>query len=211
MDRDEIWRTIDEQRRGLADLFDDLTEREWETPSLCAGWRVRDVAAHLTLAQTGVFPALRALVRARGSVNRMIRDSARRQAELPVDGYAPMLRAMVGSRVTAPGLSELEPLIDVLVHGQDIAVPLSRTRPMPTEAAAVAASHVWPALWPFRAERRLRGVRLVATDHTWTAGEGALVEGPISAILLLITGRPVALPLLAGPGVPELEARLSAR
>lgn len=81
---------------------------------------------------------------------------------------------------------------------------------MPTEAAAAAASRVWPNLWPFRAERRLHGIKLVATDHTWTAGEGLLVEGPISAILLLITGRRAALPLVAGPGVPKLEARLAA-
>ena len=56
MDRDEVWRAIDAERISLADLLDSLGEREWETPSLCAGWRVRDVAAHLTLAQIDRFP-----------------------------------------------------------------------------------------------------------------------------------------------------------
>ncbi|MFG2006444.1 maleylpyruvate isomerase family mycothiol-dependent enzyme [Spirillospora sp. NPDC048911] len=210
MNRDEVWETIDDQRRSLADLFDDLADHEWEAPSLCAAWRVRDVAAHLTLAHTGMGPAVLGLLRARGNVNRMIRDTALRQAELPVDSYAPMLREMVGSRAKAPGVTEMEPLIDVLVHGQDIAIPLSRTRPMPPEAAAAAASRVWPKLWPFRAERRLHGMKLVATDHSWTAGEGLLVEGPISAVLLLLTGRRAALTMLAGPGVPKLEARLAA-
>ncbi|MFI0452397.1 maleylpyruvate isomerase family mycothiol-dependent enzyme [Actinomadura sp. 6N118] len=209
MDRDDVWRAIDDQRRSLADLFDDLADHEWETPSLCTDWRVRDVAAHLTLAHTGMGTAGLALLRARGNVNRMIRDTALREGKLPVDSFAPKLRAMVGSRAKAPGISEMEPLIDVLVHGQDIAIPLSRTRPMPTEAAAAAASRVWPDLWPFRAERRLQGIELVATDHAWTAGEGLLVKGPISAILLLITGRRAALPLLAGPGVPKLEALLA--
>ncbi len=106
-------------------------EQEWETPSLCAGWRVRDVAAHLTLAHMGAFPAVVALARARGNFNRMVRDTAVRQAALPVREYAPRLRAMAGSRRKAPGVSHLEPLIDVLVHGQDIAIPLGRTRPMP--------------------------------------------------------------------------------
>ena len=52
MDRDEVWRTIDQQRTELADLMETFTDAEWETPSLCEGWRVREVAAHLTLAQT---------------------------------------------------------------------------------------------------------------------------------------------------------------
>ena len=54
MDRDEVWRTIDQQRAELADLMETFTEADWETPSLCEGWRVREVGAHLTLAQTGL-------------------------------------------------------------------------------------------------------------------------------------------------------------
>ncbi|MFE3452055.1 hypothetical protein ACFXJ8_24355 [Nonomuraea sp. NPDC059194] len=92
----------------------------------------------------------------------MIHDTAVRQAELPVEQYALLLRGMVGSRRKAPGVTYLEPLIDVLVHGQDIAVPLARSRPMPTQAAATAAARVWPMLWPFRAQRKLNGFRLVA-------------------------------------------------
>jgi hypothetical protein len=167
MERDEVWQTIDAERLSLADLLDDLGPAEWETPSLCAGWRVRDVAAHLTLSQLGVLPA------------------------------------------AVPGITHLEPLIDILVHGQDITVPLGRTRAMPPRAAAAAASRVWPNLWPFRAERRLRGFRFAATDDDWTAGEGPRIEGPMGAILLLLTGRSAGLSRLTGPGVAELAARLS--
>jgi hypothetical protein len=157
----------------------------------------------------GLLPAAFATLRARGNVNRMIHDTAVRQAELPVDQYAVLLRGMAGSRRTAPGVTHLEPLIDVLVHGQDIVIPLARSRPMPTEAAAAAATRVWAMRWPFRPERKLRGLRFVATDHPWSAGQGPQVEGPISAILLLVTDRSAALPRLSGPGIPELEARLS--
>ncbi|MFI7603084.1 maleylpyruvate isomerase family mycothiol-dependent enzyme [Actinoplanes sp. NPDC049681] len=205
MDLDAVWKTIDDERLSLADLLDDLSPTEWETPSLCTGWRVRDVAAHLTLSHTGVLAGTTAFVRARGSFNRMIRDSALRQARLPTSSYAPMLRAMAGSRRKAPMISHLEPLIDVLVHGQDIAIPLHREREMPPAAAAAAADRVWPDLYPFRAGRRLRGVQLRATDHAWSAGEGALVEGPISALLLLLTGRrEAAVSRLRGPGVALL-------
>jgi uncharacterized protein (TIGR03083 family) len=210
MSQDEVWRAIDEERLSLAGLFEDLSEQEWETPSLCAGWRVRDVAAHLTLAHMGAFPATVALARARGNFNRMVRDTALRQACLPVREYAPRLRAMAGSRRKAPGVSHLEPLIDVLVHGQDIALPLGRTRPMPAQAAMAAADRVWPDLFPWRAERKLRGFRLAATDCSWSAGDGLLVKGPIAAILLLLTGRNAALSELSGPGAAEIGIRADA-
>jgi len=209
MDRDQVWHTIDRERLSLADLFDDLSPQEWETPSLCAGWRVRDVAAHLTLSQMGLFPAVVAAVRARGNFNRMVHDTAVRQARLPVREYAPRLRAMAGSRRKAPGVSHLEPLIDVLVHGQDIAIPLGRPRPVPKEAAMAAADRVWPDLFPWRAARKLGGFRFAATDCSWTAGAGQLVEGPIAAILLLLTGRNAALSQLSGPGAGVLGDRAS--
>lgn len=207
MDRDQVWEAINRERLSLADLLDELSAQEWETPSLCAGWRVRDVAAHLTLAQMGLFPAVVAAARARGNFNRMIQDTAIRQARLPVREYAPRLRAMAGSRRKVPGVSHLEPLIDVLVHGQDIAIPLRRTRPVPTEAAMAAADRVWPDLFPWRAARRLSGFRLAATDCSWAAGDGELVEGPIAAILLLLTGRNAALSQVSGPGAAELGSR----
>ncbi|MGW6709918.1 maleylpyruvate isomerase family mycothiol-dependent enzyme [Streptomyces sp. NPDC054956] len=213
MNPDDVWRTIDSQRLSLADLLDDLSPEEWETPSLCAGWRVREVAAHLTLAQLGALPVLVAAVRARGSFDRMIHDTAVREAVRPVSEYAPKLRAMAGSRRKAPGVSHLEPMLDILVHGQDITVPLGRTRAMPADAAMTAAQRAWSMGFPFRARRRLAGFRLEATDCDWTAGEegGSPVRGPVSALLLLVTGRDTAaLPLLSGPGLPALAERLGA-
>jgi uncharacterized protein (TIGR03083 family) len=209
MNSDEAWQAIDGERLSLADLFGSLSADEWETGSLCTGWRVRDVAAHLTLARMGMLAGVLAMLRARGNLNRMIRDTAVRQARLPTGQYAVLLRGMTGSRRTAPGITELEPLIDVLVHGQDIAIPLGRTRPMPPAAAATAATRVWSMGGPFHAARKLSGFRLVATDHPWSAGQGRPVEGPIAAILLLLTGRRAALPQLSGPGAAELRARMS--
>jgi uncharacterized protein (TIGR03083 family) len=211
MNRDDVWQAIDDERAGLADLLDDLSPDEWETPSLCAGWRVREVAAHLTQAHASVGAAAMGFVRARGSFNGMIRDVAIRQAKLPVERFPVLLRGMVGSRKKAPFVSDLEPLIDILVHGQDIAIPLGRDRPVPARAAATAATRSWSMGWPFHAKRKLRGLRLVATDRAWSAGEGVAIEGPVAALLLLVTGRSTAaLPRLSGPGVAELETRLAA-
>jgi uncharacterized protein (TIGR03083 family) len=208
MERDEVWRTIDQQRAELADLMETFTEADWEAPSLCEGWRVREVAAHLTLAQMGLLPALGEVVRARGSFNAMIRDTALRQGERPVSDYPVLLRAMVGSRKKAPFISDLEPMIDVLVHGQDMVVPLGRTREMPLEAAATAAQRVWSMGFPFGAKKRLRGFTLAATDHPWTVGTGPVVEGTVGTLLMLVAGRHVVLPELSGHGAGELRARL---
>jgi uncharacterized protein (TIGR03083 family) len=209
VDLSDLWRTIDAERASLADLLDDLSPAEWAAPSLCDGWRVGDVAAHLTLAHMSPLEAAFGAVRARGSFDRMIRDTALRAAGLPRAEYPRRLRAMVGSRRTAPFVTPMEPLIDVLVHGQDVALALGRDRPVPVAPAAAAAQRVWDMGFPFRARRRLAGLRLAATDTEWTVGSGAPVRGPMAALLLLVTGRDAALDQLDGEGAHRLAARRS--
>jgi uncharacterized protein (TIGR03083 family) len=209
LDRDAVWAAIDAERGSLADLFDDLTEQEWDHPSLCAGWRVRDVAAHLTLSTARARDVAGPVLRARGNFDRMVHDTAVDRAAAPAGELIAAVRAMTGSRRRAPGVTHLEPLIDVLVHGQDVAVPLGRPRPMPLAAAAAAATRVWTMRWPFTvafdARRRLAGLRLEATDTQWAAGDGEVVEGPVEALLLLLTGRVAAArDRLSGPGVARL-------
>ncbi|WP_062347681.1 maleylpyruvate isomerase family mycothiol-dependent enzyme [Herbidospora yilanensis] len=197
MDEQAVWHAIDEERRSLALFLDELTEEEWETPSLCAGWRVREVAAHLTLAHVRPGMAVWELLKARGSLDRMIHNTAVQAARRPVESYAEGIRAMIGSRRKAPGISHLEPLIDALVHGQDMAVPLGRDRPMPVEAAMAAADRVWAMGYPFGARKAFAGVELAATDCVWRVGSGRRVEGPIAGLLLLITGRGAVHPGMA--------------
>jgi uncharacterized protein (TIGR03083 family) len=52
MERGEVWTAIDDQRRALLHLLGGLSEEEWRRPSLCEGWTVRQVAAHLVLQNT---------------------------------------------------------------------------------------------------------------------------------------------------------------
>lgn len=200
METSEVWRVIDEQRLRVADLLDSLSPKEWETQSLCRAWRVRDVAAHLTLAQMGFATFLWEALRARFRFNAMIRDSALRAGRGPVEGHAPKLRAMVGSRRRAPFLTPSEPLIDILVHAQDMAIPLLRDFPMPRDGAAHAAQRVWQMGPPFHASKKFRGLRLEAIDADWSAGDGQVIRAPIAQLVLLLTGRGDAVPhLLVGP------------
>ena len=213
MDVDEIWRMIDAHRAGVADLLTDLSEDEWRQPSLCAGWTVRDVAAHLTLQQLGPGAALGILFKWRGSMDRTIAHAARqRAATLSTGRIIAEIRGMVGSRRHNFGVTYLETLADILVHSQDIAIPLGRRLDMAPDAAAAAASRnlsmrVPP---PPPSVKKVAGFRLTATDTTWSAGEGPEVRGPMAALLLVCCGRLVALPQLSGEGAAALAARLSA-
>lgn len=207
MHRDEIWAVIDAERASLADLFASLSDSEWRSPSLCAGWTVQDVAAHLTLAPyITVGEALSGFVHARGSFNRMVHDTAVMQARLSHPELVALLRGAVGRRRLAPGQKLKDALMDVLVHGQDIALPLARHRAVPADAAVLSADHTWRMGFPFHAQRRLRGLRLIATDAAWSVGSGAEVAGPIDALLLLLTGRTATIPMLTGDGVAVLRS-----
>jgi uncharacterized protein (TIGR03083 family) len=208
----ELWAAIDLQRHRTADLLEQLTDAEWQHASLCEGWTVRDVAAHLTLQQIGLLDALRMLPRYRGSLNRLIQDAAVAKAALPVDQLIAEIRAMVGSRRHNLGVTSRDTLIDTLVHGQDIARPLGRELPMPTDAAATAATQVWATLGTAKAKvfHRIpwQGTRFTATDTDWSVGAGREVRGPIAAILLVLTGRHTALDDLSGDGARAIRASL---
>lgn len=208
-----VWEVVDRERAALADLLEGLSGDQWDAPSLCSAWRVREVAAHLTLAHMRPGPALVEAVRARGRFDVMVRDTAlRHAAATPRAELVSQLRGMVGSRRHAPGITPLEPMLDVLVHGQDIRLPLHLPGTMPLDAATTAATRVWSAGWPisraFAARHRLRGLRLVADDVDWAVGEGAVVEGPVEALLLVLTGRSAAVrDRLRGPGSTVLASR----
>ena len=131
MNPDELWAAIDTQRLRTTDLLNELTPAEWDTPSLCDGWTVRDVAAHLTLQQMTLGSALLAALRHPGSLNHIINASARDRATRPPDRLIAEIRGMVGSRRHNVGVTPLETLIDIVVHGQDIAVPLGRNLAVP--------------------------------------------------------------------------------
>ena len=174
MDREQSWRVIAEQRLSLARLLEGLSDDEWEQPSLCAGWRVRDVAAHVAMAPQvpGSGSILADGIRARGSFHRLNHDVAVRHAARPTSDLVAELRTHADSRRLPAVTSYRNILFDVLVHTQDIAIPVGRDAPMPLEAARAGATRVWTMGWPFWAGHRLRRVRLLATDTDWSAGSG---------------------------------------
>jgi uncharacterized protein (TIGR03083 family) len=212
MNPDGVWQAIDTQRAALCDILADLGEDEWRQPSLCAGWTVRDVAAHLTLQQLGPAGVLAQVVKWRGSIDRTTAHVARvRAAALTTEQIIAEIRATIGSRRHIFGVTHLETLCDILVHSQDIAIPLGRHLDLPADAAAVAASRALSMRWPppLPSAKRMAGFRLTATDTSWSTGDGPTVRGPMAALLLVCCGRLAALPQLSGDGAAELTTRLT--
>jgi uncharacterized protein (TIGR03083 family) len=197
MDDARIWGHIDEQRADLADLLDTLSDAQWATPSLCPGWTVRNVAAHLTQANASwgrmALEAFRSGFRFNAMMSRAAREDRRSPQEIVTN-----IRAMVGQRRRPPGTAVADPLMDTLVHGQDIAVPLGITRTMPVDAALIAAERLWAMRFPFNAQRRFAGVHFTATDAPFTVGDGRRVDGPIQDIVLVLAGRRVGIDGLTG-------------
>jgi uncharacterized protein (TIGR03083 family) len=206
VDAETSWRVIEQERLSLASLVENLTDDEWNTPSLCEGWRVKDVAAHVALTSQPPSPLVMVVegVRAGGRFHKINRDFAVRHAERPGADLVAELRERAASRRLPKVTNYRNIVLDILVHGQDIAIPLGIPREMPKDAARAGIERAWTMGWPFGVRRPLKRFRFTATDVDWAEGNGPEVRGPISALLLLLTGRPVALPRLTGPGVEEL-------
>jgi uncharacterized protein (TIGR03083 family) len=205
MERNRLWAYVHTERAALAEMLAGLTPDEWETESLCLGWRVRDVAAHV-ISSASITPAqqARALLHGKLDFDRSNLMEGRRRGLAAPDAILADYHTYSTSRRRPLGTRAVDPLLDVLVHTQDIAIPLGRVHAMPTEAAATAAQRVWAAPFPFSARTRLAGFHLAATDIPWEAGSGPLVEGPIEALLMLLTGRRAWLNRLSGPGKQSL-------
>lgn len=205
MDRDEVWQHVHSERRALARVLAELSADEWAAPSLCAGWSVREVAAHVIRSPAATRREVAVgLLRARGSFNRMVDTDARRAARRPVAEIVADYRRYDGSRRRPPGTSVLDPLVDVLVHTQDIVVPLGRSHPMPARAAAVACRRARRVSFVYGG-RPLSGLSIRAVDADFSVGRGPLVEGPAEAVLMLLTGRAAAaVGRLSGPGLDRL-------
>ena len=216
---DACWSAIDDQRRRTADLLEQLSEQQWRQPSLCPGWTVRHVAAHLTLQQLRFGDVAAFVARHPGmlrhlGLNRTIHHSAVLQSQLPTQELVHRIRAMTGSRRHNAFVTPLETLTDVLVHSQDIAVPLGLDLTLEPAAGALAATRRWDTRGTWLAtvfrELPLEDYRLTATDTDWSRGDGLAVAGPIGALLLLLTGRTAALAQLSGPGADALRSSQAA-
>lgn len=202
------WPAVRAMRLDIANLLESLAAAEWDEPSLCRGWQIRDVAGHLAVVPViTTWHMMRAAPRARFDPNRINTLIATREGSRPPNEILALLRERAGEKGTARLLDTRNALFDVIVHSQDIALPLGRDFPVPVSLAHQGLQRVWEMGWPFQARKRLARLTLRATDTDWHVGNGPEVSGPALALLLLLTGRKeAAAGNLHGPGLTSLEA-----
>lgn len=205
MDATTMWSHIHHERRALAEALTGLPADAWQHDSVCPGWTVLDVAAHvISNPQLTWGDIARMTARNFGrSYNQMLLRSvqqwgARQTPERVLADFA----TYDGSLRHVPVTTRVEPLLDVLVHTQDILRPLGLRHEMPVDAAMVAAdrARLHAVLMGWRTGK----VRLVATDADWTRGRGPEVRGPMQELLLVCTGRARVATELTGDGVALL-------
>jgi uncharacterized protein (TIGR03083 family) len=206
-----VYEIIANERRALADVLDKLTPEQTRTQSLCAGWTVHDVAAHLVMPlETGRLALVLALLTARGNVDRANVRLTARHAGRPIIELADSLRRNAEHPFKLPGMGPEAPLTDLLVHGQDIRRPLGVDREFSEERITLALRFLTGTrARGFVTRGRLKGLAFEATDLDWTHGDGAAVRGPAEALLLAICGRTAGLEDLHGDGVAALRTRLT--
>jgi uncharacterized protein (TIGR03083 family) len=210
VERDQIHTATAQERRRIADLIDDLDEAQLATPSLCAGWDVKTVAAHLVSILAEGTLRVTWLGARRGSPDRAIDELARRRAQRPAAEIAASLRDLADHRYWRPPPQAPGLLAEVLAHSGDIRIPLGlpfEPDPQPTAIALDFLTGPVPiGLVPLG---RLRGIRLQATDIDRTWGKGQEIRGRSAELLMAAVGRNAVLDALDGPGLPSLRQRIS--
>ncbi|MFF3012791.1 maleylpyruvate isomerase family mycothiol-dependent enzyme [Streptomyces sp. NPDC057939] len=186
----ELAAAIAAERRELADLLDGLPAGSWDAPSLCAGWRVREVAAHMTTGfRYSLAKTARELVRAGGRLHRMTDACARRDAAAyPPRQLASFLRDNADRPWTPPVGGLPMALAHDVVHGLDVTVALGLDRRVPEDRLRALLARVDArTLRFFRTD--LGGIELRATDLDWSFGAGAPLHGAAQDLLLVAHGR----------------------
>lgn len=176
------------ERRRLVELLENLSEADWDHDSLCAGWRVREVVAHMTMPfRTGPLSMLAGLVKARFSFDTFADSAARRDTAMYDSAQLlDLLRQNVTTVWHPPGGGEDGALSHDLIHGLDITEPLGLPAPPADRIGLVLRHGGARALEHFGCTLDRS---LVATDTDATVGSGARLELPAKDILLVITGR----------------------
>jgi uncharacterized protein (TIGR03083 family) len=203
----DIYARTSRNRREIADLLDGLTDEQWAVPTLCEGWTVREMAAHLVqpmLVGFGRFflVSFRYRGNTAATVDHFTRELARRD---PSDLVA-LLRQHADDRVNPPRVGPMGPFAETCIHLRDVVRPLgldvdARREDWLDLLTYLTSGEAAPGLVE---PRRLHGLSLRATDADWQHGQGLEVAGTLEALAMAVTGRRAVAPALEDPGVGRL-------
>jgi uncharacterized protein (TIGR03083 family) len=194
------------ERVDLAAYLATLTPDQWQTPSLCDGWSVKDVVGHMIsyeeLSTVGLIRRF-----AKGRFVHANQVGVDEFAALNPDELLTFLNNHLRPRGLTAGFGGMIALVDCTIHHQDIRRALGHPRIIPGDRLRRILQRV-PTNPRLGAWRRIRGLQLKATDVDWTHGSGFEVIGSGEALLMAMAGRPAVIDELYGPGQATLAKRL---
>jgi uncharacterized protein (TIGR03083 family) len=208
-------RLVKDELADFSTFLHGLDEDQWDSPSLCEGWRVRDVVGHICVGyqmKLTTFPVMLAKYKgdvARGSHEMSVEFGS---SHTPTEMLAVFDAYAAEADSVRRGLTRVIPvrdrMTDHLIHQEDVRRPLGIPREIPVERL-VAALDALPQIGGFlKSKKTVAGLRFASTDLAWTWGTGPEVRGPADSLVLAMSGRPVGLDALEGEGVAELATRI---
>lgn len=209
---DIVWKHILQSRRELYSYLEKLPDQQWDSQSLCQGWKVRDVVAHLILIHRyNVRNSWVEVLFSGFNINRFIKKTATTLGKKSSSRLLELFHQRLDDKQHVASISSLNVLIDLLVHEQDIRIPLGDTKLIDTAKLELIFGAWQPDEFNYGEkliglEPRVKGLKFVITDLKIKKGQGSEVIGTAQDILLAITGRSAALDRLDGPGVNILKA-----
>ena len=203
----DVWPAIRLERGALATDLSTVDAAAWEEASLCEGWTVRDVLAHMTatakVSGASFFPKL---IGSGFSLSKMQeKDIAVERGTTPADTLN-RFKAIVASTTSPPGPKDTW-LGETIVHAEDIRRAIGMHHSYATDAAVRVADFYKGSNLVIGAKKRIAGLALRATDTSWSHGTGPEVAGPIVSLVMAMAGRKAALADLTGDGVATLSSR----
>ena len=203
----DIWATIAAERGTLANDLAGLTPSQWDTPSLCSGWTVRDIVAHLSATASlnpGTF--FLAMLKSGFNFDRFANSQIAKHRGTDSAATLGEFRGLQNSTSAPPG-PKTSWLGEVVIHGADVRRPLGIPHTYAPGAVREVIDFYKGSNMLIGSKNRIAGLALSATDHDWQHGQGEEVEGPLLSLLLATTGRAAACDDLIGPGAPTLRSR----
>lgn len=178
------------ERRDLADVLAALPSEAWAAPTLCEGWRVKEVVAHITMPFRYSAPRfIVEMLKSRGSFNRMADRCAKQDASsLSTDDLLLSLRDNEHHPWKPPGAGFEGALSHDVIHGMDMTVALGLDRVVPEDRIRIVIDSLSPKSVKFFGVD-LGGIELRADDIDWSYGEGSPLTGKAQDLLLVLCGR----------------------
>lgn len=205
-----VWRIVHNERESLIRDLEALTPEQWAQPSLCPGWDIHDVVAHLVdTAKTTRVGFVRQMIAAKFSFDGAnARGIVRERAVTPEATLTEFRRVRQATKTPPAPLATR--LVEAIVHGEDIRRPLGLLHSYPSSSVETALSYqLKTGVSMGGGKERAAGFFLQDSDTGFEHGSGPAVSGSALALLMAVSGRPVDRRDFSGEGAAAFVQKLS--